>query len=105
MKIKEIELYTSEYELEENEPKKIKVGISSEHPDYYLYPEFLVNKKYHSFFNIKKEPIPVKYYIPIPTYNDPKWRKMWKTNVDPPYNYFREGDIKDTYILIPKNKV
>ena len=104
MKIKEIELYTSEFELEEDEPNKIKVGISSEYPDYYLYPGFLDNKKYYNFFNIEKEPILVKY-VSIPTYNDPKWRKMWKTNVDPPHNYFREGDTKDTYILIPKNKV
>jgi len=104
MKIKEIELYTSEYNLEINNPSKIKVGISPEYPDYYLYPAFLNNKKYHAFFNMKKMLIPTKY-IPIPVYDDPKWRKMWKTNVYPPHNYFQEGDIYDSYILIPKNKI
>lgn len=104
MKIKEIELYTSKFELEENYSRKIKVGISPEYPNYYLYPEFSNSKKYRSYFNIKKEPISVEY-TPIPTYDNPKWRKMWKTNVDPPYNFFKEGATKDIYVLIPKNKV
>jgi hypothetical protein len=53
---------------------------------------------------MKKMLIPTKY-IPITVYNDSKWRKMWKTNVYPPDNYFREGDRYDSYILIPKNKI
>ena len=43
--------------------------------------------------------------VPIPMYNDPKWQKMWKSNVTQPYNFFKKGDNYDSYILIPKKEI
>jgi hypothetical protein len=104
MKTKKIELYNSSFSKERDIPNQIEVGVSSEYPDYYLDIGFLSNKNLTEYFNLKGEKINVKF-IPIPMYNDPKWQKMWKTNVDPPYNYFDKGHTNDSYILIPKNEV
>jgi hypothetical protein len=84
-------------------PKKIKVGVSSQYPDYYLEPSFLSWKDYTHYFNKNKEEINIKF-IPIPMYNDPKWRKMWN-NVQYPYSGFREDNVFNSYILIPKNEI
>jgi hypothetical protein len=83
--------------------QKKKVGISSQYPVYYLEPSFLNWKDDTYYFNKNKEKINIKF-IPIPMYNDSKWRKMWN-NVQYPYSGFREGNIFDAYILIPKNEI
>jgi hypothetical protein len=104
MKTKKIKLYNNSFSLENDMPSQIEVGVSSEYPDYYLDIGFLSNENLTKYFNLKGEKINVKF-IPIPMYNDPKWQKMWKTNVEPPYNYFSKENTADSYILIPKNEV
>lgn len=109
MKIKKIKIipYWSNWEVKNDlvsYAEELTVGVSSKYPDYYVSTTFLDFKNTQIYFNLKGEKINVKF-IPIPMYNDPKWRKMWKTNVDPPFNYFKEGYTKDAYVLIPKNEV
>jgi len=105
MKLTFIEIYTSIYNLEKNYPQKIQVALSSEYPDYYIMGGFSSNKKYYEeYYNLEGNNLNIKM-IPIPMYNDPKWRKMWKTNVAPPYNFFNEGNKYDSYFLIPKKEV
>lgn len=106
MKLTSIEIYTSTYNLKKNDPQEIQVAISSEFPNYYIMGGFFNNKEYYEdYYNLKGNKIKGIKIVPIPMYNDPKWRKMWKTNVAPPYNFFREGDNYDSYILIPKDEV
>ena len=105
MKLTSIEIYTSTYNLEKKYPIKKQVALSSEYPDYYIMGGFSSNKKhYEDYYNLEGNNLNIKM-IPIPMYNDPKWRKMWKTNVAPPYNFFNEGNTYDSYFLIPKNEV
>ena len=63
-----------------------------------------IYNNYEDYYNLEGNNLNIKM-IPIPMYNDPKWRKMWKTNVAPPYNFFNEGNTYDSYFLIPKNEV
>lgn len=105
MKLTSIEIYKSAYNLNTDYPQKQQVAISSEYPNYYIMGGFSSNKKYYEdYYNLEGNNLNIKM-VPIPIYDDPKWRKMWKTNVAPPYNYFKEGDTYDSYILIPKKEV
>jgi hypothetical protein len=83
--------------------KGILAGISSEYPDYYLIASRSDYGNGIEWVNSKGEKLNTKI-IPIPMFNDPKWRETWK-KVIPPDNYFNERLIKDSYILIPKNEV
>lgn len=106
MKTKEIKIYTNSYSFQSTFPDPPDdptiVGLSPDYPDYYLGLGF--KEVEEDYFNLKGEKINTKY-IPIPMYDDPKWRKMWKTNVYPPYNIFHKGHTYDSYVLIPKNEV
>jgi hypothetical protein len=105
MKLTSIEIYQSGWEFKGKYPTKQEVATSPKYPNYYIMGGFSDNKKYYKDYrNLKGDKLNIKI-IPIPMYDDPKWRKMWETNVEPPFNYFREGDIFDSYILIPKNEV
>ena len=83
--------------------KGILAGISSEYPDYYLIADRSDYKNDREWVNSKGEKLNTKL-IPMPMFNDPKWRETWK-KVIPPDNYFNERITKDSYYLIPKNKV
>jgi hypothetical protein len=85
-------------------PKSLTVAISPKYPNYYLLAGFKNNEKYYDYRNLKGEKINIEV-IPIPMYNDPKWRKMWKTNVESPYNHFDKGSNADSYFLFPKNEI
>jgi hypothetical protein len=105
MKLTSIEIYKSAYNLNTDSPQKQQVAISSEYPNYYIMGGFSSNKKYYEdYYNLEGNNLNIKM-VPIPMYDDPKWRKMWKTNVLPPYNYFKEGNTYDSYILIPKKEI
>ena len=105
MKLTSIEIYKSAYNLNTDNPQKQQVAISSEYPNYYIMGGFSNNKKYYEdYYNLEGNNLNIKI-VPIPLYDDPEWRKMWKTNVAPPYNYFKKGDTYDSYILIPKKEV
>ena len=105
MKLTSIEIYKSAYNLNTDNPQKQQVAISSEYPNYYIMGGFSSNKKYYEdYYNLEGNNLNIKM-VPIPIYNDPEWRKMWKTNVAPPYNYFKEGNTYDSYILIPKKEI
>jgi hypothetical protein len=105
MKLTTIKIYDTKWDLKNNSPREYKAATSPEYPNYYIIGGFSDNKKfYKEYINSEGDKLNIKM-IPIPMYNDPKWRKMWKTNVEPPFNYFREGDIFDSYILIPKNQI
>ena len=83
--------------------KGILAGISSEYPDYYLIADRSDYKNDREWVNSKGEKLNTKL-IPMPMFNDPKWRETWK-KVIPPDNYFNERLTKDSYYLIPKNEV
>jgi hypothetical protein len=105
MKKSSIEIYTN-YSYKPIISTKLGVYISPNYPDYYIIGGWLSNKEHYEedFYNLNGDKLNIKI-IPIPMYNDPKWRKMWKTNVLPPSNYFREDDNYDSYILIPKKEI
>jgi len=105
MKLTSVEIYKSAHNLQNKYPIKTQVALSSEYPDYYIMGGFSSNKKhYENYYNLEGNNLNIKI-IPIPMYNDSKWRKMWKTNVLPPYNFFKEGNTYDSYLLIPKKEV
>jgi len=104
MKTKQIELYSNKYSLERNSTSKKTVGISPEYPDYYLDLGSTRYIGFPEYFNLNGEKINIKEKIPIPMYNNPKWRKMWK-QVKPPYNFFHVDHTYDSYVLIPKNEI
>jgi hypothetical protein len=83
--------------------KGILAGISPEYPNYYLIASRSDYGNNRKWVNSKGEKLNTKI-IPIPMFNDPKWRETWK-KVIPPDNYFNERLIKDSYILIPKNEI
>ena len=103
MKFTSINLSKSE-KSSGNYPHSIKVAISSKYPDYYILAGIEENLKFYDYHNSEGKKINVKV-VPIPMYDDPKWRKMWKTNVEIPYNFFHPGSTKDSYYLFPKNEV
>lgn len=102
MKTKTIELYSDRPTPELN-PTEIKVGVSPQYPGYYLYPAFLSWEGMLRFYNLDKEKINLKF-IPLPMYDDPKWRKKWDS-VEPPYTGFHKGNVNDAYVLIPQNSI
>jgi hypothetical protein len=102
MKTKMIDLYDMK-PAPHSSAMKIKVGISSQYPGYYLLPSYSVLKDKIQYFNLNKEKIDMEF-IPLPMYNDPKWRKMWNS-VEPPDTGFKEGNICDAYILIPQDNI
>jgi hypothetical protein len=105
MKLTSIEIYTSTYNLDKKSPQEIQVAISPEYPNYYIMGGFSSNKEYYEdYYNLEGNNLNIKI-VPIPMYNDPKWQKMWKTNVTQPYNFFKKGDNYDSYILIPKKEI
>lgn len=100
MKSTTLQYYEGPLYLENNLPVTRKVYISPQYPDYYIQKGSFSNEKhYKEYLDLKGNKLNVKL-IPIPMYDDPKWRKMWKTNVDPPYNVFSKA--YNAYVLIPK---
>jgi hypothetical protein len=102
-----IKIYTSYFNITNKEtPIEKEVIISPEYPDYYVLLGFLSNKKYYEdYYNLNGDKLNVKV-IPVPMFNDPKWRQKWKNiNIGAPYNRFHEGIHQNAYLLIPKNEV
>jgi hypothetical protein len=107
MKTKIIKIYTHEKNIKYNIISDIKVAVSPQYPDYYIYTGFMKNKKYYDYYNLKNEKINTKL-IPLPMYDDIKWRKKWKfVSSLIPYkmNKFSPESTYDAYILIPKKEV
>lgn len=104
MKIVPITVYN--FAPKEHHKTIIKVGISKDYPDHYLYANWKENAKYFKYYNLDEEPINYDKIIPIPFYSDPKWRKMWKDNVIHPVSMKSfEKEVADSYFLIPKYKI
>jgi hypothetical protein len=102
-----IKIYTSYFNITNKKtPIEKEVIISPEYPDYYVLLGFLSNKKYYEdYYNLNGDELNIKV-IPVPMFNDLKWRKKWKNiNIGAPYNRFHEGIHWDAYVLIPKNKI
>jgi hypothetical protein len=101
---KDIKYYKNDFALQRDIPDN-DLFTSPEYPGYYIqkgFKEWESAGVYDEYYNINKEKINIKI-IPIPMYNDPKWRKLWKQTEE--LGSFQEGNIYDSYILIPKNEV
>lgn len=102
MKTKEIKTYIFDYR-NKLIPTETTVGISPQYPDYYLAHEFksMYDIMWGDVVNSKGKKLNTKI-IPIPMYNDKKWREKWK-NV-PSWNKF-SNRVSDSYVLIPKKEI
>lgn len=106
MEIKTIKIYPSEKEIKYNNILNKKVAISPQYPDYYIEGGFKSNQKYYDYYNLDKKKINIKL-VPLPMYDDPKWRKKWKHVASlAPYGRNKFGNHTfDSYILLPKKEV
>jgi hypothetical protein len=99
---KNAKYYQNDFSLKNNISNN-DLFTSPEYPGYYIQTGWEKNKEfYNDFYNLRGEKLNVKI-IPIPMYNDPKWRAIWKQ--EETHNGFIEGMIADSYILIPKNEI
>jgi hypothetical protein len=99
---KDAKYYQDDFSLKNNLPNN-DLFTSPEYPGYYIQTGWEKNKEfYNDFYNLKGEKLNVKI-VPIPMYNDPKWRAMWKQ--EELLNGFSEGMVADSYIIIPKNEI
>ena len=104
---KYIEYYQSKGDLDAELPSEVKVYTSPEYPGYYIFAGFNRQdwiKWYDNYYTLKGEKFPYKM-VPIPMYDDPKWRKMWKKEEIASKSGGFGNHIRNSYILIPKNEV
>jgi len=100
MEAKEIELYNSEAGMDKGDYPRLYTFYSSpEYPDYYINvgaaddPIEIASLNQIRTMDGKKL---IYKFIPIPMLNDPKWRKMWKSDQRPPWI--------NSYVLMPKKQ-
>jgi hypothetical protein len=101
---KDIKYYKSDFALQQDTPDN-DLFTSPKYPGYYIqtgFKEWESAGAYDEYYNINQEKINVKI-IPIPMYNDPKWRNLWKQTEL--LKSFSERYVHDSYTLIPKNEV
>jgi hypothetical protein len=110
MKVKMVKRGSREYDFDGSFDLMIyplQVAISPEYPEYYITLDFKENlKDEDDFVNVKGENINYKV-IPIPMYDDPKWREKWKyvsSLAKDGKNKFGR-DTYDSYVLLPKKEV
>jgi hypothetical protein len=116
---KTIEYWMDKEDVGKDYPNEMKVYTSPEYPGYYIFAGLKKSDnewgnwdKYEDYYSLKGEKL-VDKVVPMPMYNDPKWRKMWDReesaltpgSVSPSKAGNFEIRIKDSYCLISKSKV